>query len=45
VQPESAAARAYCTDQSDIIRVLKSGDPNNCFTAGAELSMKEINGS
>jgi hypothetical protein len=44
-QPGSAAARTYCTDQSDIIRVLKSGDPNDCFTVGTELSTKEINGS
>jgi hypothetical protein len=44
-QPGSAAARTYCTDQSDKIRVLKSGDPNDCFTVGTELSTKEIDGS
>ncbi|HKV79164.1 MAG TPA: DUF4190 domain-containing protein [Candidatus Sulfotelmatobacter sp.] len=44
-RPVSGAARTYCTDQSDMIRVLKSGDPNDCFTVGSELSTKEINGS
>ena len=44
-QPGSAAARTYCTDQSDIIRVLQSGNPNDCFTVGTELSPKEINNS
>lgn len=44
-QTGSAAAHTYCTDQSDVIRVLKSGDPNDCFIVGTELSTKEINGS
>jgi len=43
-KPGTAATRTYCTDQSDIIRVQMSGDPNDCFIVGTELSTKELNG-
>jgi len=38
-----AGAAAYCTDQSDVIRVLRKGNPRDCFATGTELSAKEIN--
>jgi len=39
----SSQAPAYCSDESDVIRVLRNGSPEDCFEVGAELSEKEIN--
>lgn len=33
---------AYCSDQSDVIRVARNGSGNDCLTAGIELSENEI---
>jgi hypothetical protein len=38
-----AGTPAYCSDQSDVIRVLKDGSPQDCFKTGVELSVKEMN--
>lgn len=32
--PGRAGAAAYCTDQSDIIRVVRNGSPQDCFERG-----------
>jgi hypothetical protein len=37
-----AGTPAYCSDQSDVIRVLKDGSPQDCFKTGVELLVKEI---
>lgn len=34
---------AYCTDQSDVIRVVRGGSPEECFKNGRELPAKEVN--
>ena len=41
--PGKTGAPAYCTDESDVIRVLRNGSPHNCFEIGAQLSAKEVN--
>jgi hypothetical protein len=33
---------AYCSDQSDVIRVARNGSGNDCLTAGADLSDSEL---
>lgn len=38
-----AAAAAYCSDESDVIRVVRNGLPQDCFETGRELSATEIN--
>ena len=41
--PRRAGAPAYCSDESDVIRVMRGGSPQDCFATGTELSVKEIN--
>jgi len=33
---------AYCSDQSDVIRVARNGSGNDCLTAGTDLSESEL---
>ena len=40
--PEYNGRPAYCSDQSDVIRVARNGSGNDCLSAGVELSEKEI---
>lgn len=40
--PEYNGRPAYCSDQSDVIRVARNGSGNDCLRAGVELSEKEI---
>jgi len=42
-QPERLAAPAYCSDESDVIRVVPNGSPQDCFDTGTALSTTEIN--
>ena len=42
VEPRGAEVPAYCTDESDVIRVVKTGSPQDCFTTGTELSAQEV---
>ena len=41
--PGSAGAPTYCSDESDVIRVVRNGSPQDCLRTGTELSVKEIN--
>lgn len=34
---------AYCTDESDVIRVVRNGSPQDCFETGKELPVSAIN--
>jgi hypothetical protein len=46
--PVRAGAPAYCTDESDIIRVVRNGSPHECFKRGTQWNaagQKEINRS
>ncbi len=36
-------APAYCSDESDIIRVVRNGSVQDCFKTGTEVSVKELN--
>ena len=40
--PEYNGRAAYCSDQSDVIRVARNGSGSDCLAAGVELSEKEI---
>jgi hypothetical protein len=43
--PEDAGKNggpAYCSDQSDVIRIARNGSGNDCLSAGVELSQNEI---
>jgi hypothetical protein len=42
-EPGDAGKIAYCTDESDVIRIMRNGPPQDCFKSGTELSVKEIN--
>ena len=42
-QPGQGTTTAYCTDESDVIRVVRGGSPEQCFQKGSELSAKEVN--
>lgn len=42
-QPAPSEAAAYCTDESDVIRVVRAGSPDECFENGSELPAKEVN--
>lgn len=42
VKPGGARAPAYCSDESDIIRVVKTGSAQDCFETGTELSAQEV---
>ena len=44
--PVQAGAPAYCTDESDVIRVVRNGSPQDCFNRGIRWNPavhKEIN--
>jgi hypothetical protein len=41
-QSKQAAAPAYCSDESDVIRVVPNGSPQDCFETGTALSTTEI---
>lgn len=43
VEPERAGASAYCTDESDVIRVVRKGSAEDCFEVGKQLSAQEVN--
>lgn len=46
--PVRAGAPAYCTDESDLIRVVRNGSPRDCFKRGTQWDSavnKEINNS
>ena len=34
--------RAYCTDQSDVIRVSRTGSAQDCLKVGVELAESDI---
>lgn len=40
--PGRAGVAAYCSDESDVIRVVRNGSSQDCFETGAELSATEI---
>jgi len=42
-EPAKAGKLAYCTDESNVIRMVRNGSPENCFKSGTELSVEEIN--
>ena len=42
-EPGRGGAAAYCSDESDVIRVVRNGLPQDCFETGKELSATEIN--
>lgn len=44
-EPGKAGAAAYCSDESDTIRVVRNGSPQDCFKTGSQLSITEINGT
>jgi hypothetical protein len=40
--PGKTAVPAFCSDQSDLIRVARNGSAQDCLTAGVDLSESEI---
>jgi len=38
----TAATPAFCSDQSDVIRVARNGSAQDCLKTGVDLSEKEI---
>jgi len=42
-EPGRGGGAAYCSDESDVIRVVRNGVPQDCFETGTELSATEIN--
>jgi hypothetical protein len=37
--PAQAGAPAYCTDESDVIRVVRNGSPQDCFKRGTQWNL------
>jgi Domain of unknown function (DUF4190) len=40
--PGANGGPAYCSDQSDVIRVARNGSGNDCLSSGADLSESEL---
>jgi len=40
--PGKAAAPAFCSDQSDVIRIAPNGSAQDCLKTGVDLSVKDI---
>jgi hypothetical protein len=40
---DQAGKPTFCSNESDVIKVSRSGSPQDCLTAGVDLSVSEIN--